>query len=60
MEQYYTFSCMSEEAYIVVTRLQTKAGGNQMPKVHGADKVVDPALDLSQERRDIPACPKGT
>ena len=37
----------------VVTRSQTKAIGTQMPKLHRADKVVDPApKPETQARRE--------
>ena len=39
---YYTFSSSSEEACRVVTKYKTKTERNQMPEVHGADKVVNP------------------
>ena len=37
--------------YRVATWSQTKAVGTQMPKVHGADKVVDPALKFETQTR---------
>ena len=37
--------------YGEVTRSQTKAVGTQMPKVHEADKVVDPALKPESQAR---------
>ena len=50
---YYTFCKLPSEAYGVVTRFQTKALVTQMPKVHGADKVVDPAFKpKTQARRE--------
>ena len=41
---YYTFFNLPSETYVVVIRSQTKLVGIQMPKVHGADKVMDPTL----------------
>ena len=41
---YYTNFKLPSETYGVLTRSQTKAVGMQMPKEHGADKLVDSAL----------------
>ena len=40
-EHNYSFFNLPTETYKAVTRFQTKVLGNQMPKVHGVDKVVD-------------------
>ena len=42
--------------YRVITRSKTKVGGTPMPKVHGGDKVVDPALkpEMQARREGIP------
>ena len=48
---YYTFLKLPSETYRVVTRSQTKAEGTQMPKVHRADKVLDPSLKSKNQGR---------
>ena len=60
----YTFFKLPIETYTVVTRSQTEAVETQLPKVHGADKVVHQALKPeTQARREgipksIPVIPK--
>ena len=50
---FYTFFKLQSETYTVVTRSKTKAVGTQMPKVHEAHKIVDPALNPhTQARRE--------
>ena len=48
----YIFFKLPSETHGVVTRSQMKAVGTQMPKVHGADKVVDPALKPEAQARE--------
>ena len=47
----YTFFKLPSETYRVVTRSQTKAIETQRLKMHGADKLVDPALKPETQDR---------
>ena len=46
---YLTFFKLLSGMYRVVTRSQTKAVGTEILKVHRANKVVDPAMNLEEK-----------
>ena len=43
--------CLEENAYCIGTRASTKAAGEVAPKVHGADKPLDPNLKPEHQSR---------
>ena len=50
---YYTFFKLPPRVERVVTRFHTEEIERQMPKLHGADNVVNPALNpVTQDRRE--------
>ena len=48
MTTYYR--CLEENAYCIGTRTSAKAAGEVVPKVHGADKPLDPNLKPEHQR----------
>ena len=38
----FYYKCLEENAYCIGTRASAKAAGEVAPKVHGADKPLDP------------------
>ena len=44
-------SCLEENAYCISTRASAKAAGEVAPKVHGANKPLDPNLKSEHQHR---------
>ena len=47
------YKCLEENAYCIGTRASTKTTGEVAPKVHGADKPLDPNQKLEHQGRSI-------
>ena len=47
------YKCLEENAYCIGTRASAKAAGEVAPKVHGADKPLDPNLKPEHQSRSI-------
>ena len=45
------YKCLEENAYCISTRASAKAAGEVAPKVHGADKPLDPNLKPEHQGR---------
>ena len=43
--------CLEENAHCIGTRVSAKAAGEVTPKVHGADKPLDPNLKPEHQSR---------
>ena len=46
------YKCLEENAYCIGTRASAKAAGEIAPKVHGADKPLNPNLKPEHQGRD--------
>ena len=51
MTTYY--KCLEENAYCIGTQVSVKAAGEVAPKVHGADKPLDPNLKPEHQNRSM-------